>query len=277
MKDKVIRRYLIMMIAFGIIIVFLLACAIYMGNYYHAEDAAFDAISSPVQTVSVTEDEKTSITFTPNKPTTTGMIFYPGGKVEYESYAPLMEKLASKGILCVLVHMPGNLAILDVDAADDIFEQYPDIQNWYIAGHSLGGYAAASYAADHDDRLSGLIMLAAYSGKDLSSTSLTTLSIYGSEDGVLNLKKYKENKSLLPAASKEIIISGANHAYFGCYGEQKGDGAASISNEEQMNLTAEYISDFILSRLARESCAPDSGLLQQTNSCPNPCSSSRSV
>ena len=31
------------------------------------------------------------------------------------------------------------------------------------------------------------------------------------------------------------------------------------------------------SRLASESCAPDSGLLQQTNSCPNPCASSRSV
>ncbi|MCR5666456.1 MAG: alpha/beta hydrolase [Eubacterium sp.] len=245
MKDKTIRRYLIMMIAFGIIIVFLLAFAIYIGNYYHAEDTAFDAISSPVESISVAEEEKKTITFTPNEPTTTGIIFYPGGKVEYESYAPLMEKLASKGILCVLVHMPGNLAILDTEAADNIYEQYPDIQNWYIAGHSLGGYAAASYAADHEDLLAGLIMLASYSGKDLSGSTLPVLSIYGSEDGVLNMKKYESNKSLLPSSLTEDVIDGGNHAYFGCYGEQKGDGTASISNEEQMELTAEYIYNFI--------------------------------
>jgi hypothetical protein len=67
------------------------------------------------------------------------LIFYPGGKVQYEAYAPLLERLSENGIFCVLVHMPANLAVFDVNAADDIREMYPDIENWYIGGHSYFG------------------------------------------------------------------------------------------------------------------------------------------
>ena len=62
----------------------------------------------------------------------TGLIFYPGGKVEYKAYEPLMKALASEGVMCVLVEMPFHLAVLDVNAAEGIQEMYPDIKNWYI-------------------------------------------------------------------------------------------------------------------------------------------------
>ena len=80
-----------------------------------------------------------------------GFIFYPGGKVEYTAYAPLM---------CVLLKMPLNLAVLDVNAADSVFDMFPEISSWYIGGHSLGGSMAASYALENTDKLEGLVLLA---------------------------------------------------------------------------------------------------------------------
>ena len=46
-----------------------------------------------------------------------GFIFYPGGKVGYTAYAPLILALAEQDILCVLLEMPFNLAVLDSLAA----------------------------------------------------------------------------------------------------------------------------------------------------------------
>ena len=55
--------------------------------------------------------------FSPNEPAV-GLIFYLGGKVENTAYAPLLHDLAADGILCVLVKIPCNLAVLDMNAAD---------------------------------------------------------------------------------------------------------------------------------------------------------------
>ena len=38
-----------------------------------------------------------------------------------------------------------------------------------------------------------------------------------------------------------MIIEGGNHAYFGSYGEQDGDGKANISNAEQIEFAANEI------------------------------------
>lgn len=152
-----------------------------------------------------------------------------------------MQACAEQGILCVLVEMPFRLAVLDMNAADGIQEQYPEIEDWYIGGHSLGGSMAASYLADHAEEYKGLILLGSYSTVDLSKTDLDVLSIYGSEDKVLNREKYDANKSNLPDDFRERVIDGGCHAYFGMYGAQDGDGTPTISNEEQITLTADVI------------------------------------
>ena len=94
-------------------------------------------------------------------------------------YAPLLHDLAEDGILCVLVKMPCNLAVLDMNAADSIPERFSEVTDWYIGGHSLGGAMAASYAAKHTDELDGLVLLAAYSTADLtdSGSNLATVNI----------------------------------------------------------------------------------------------------
>ena len=142
--------------------------------------------------------------------------------------ALLMRALAEKGVLCVLVDMPLRLAVMDVNAADGIPKKYPQVTRWPIGGHSLGGAMAASYAAAHPEDFSALALLAAYSTKALPDT-LAVVSLYGTADKALNWEKYEASRMNLPATAQEIAIPGGNHAQFGSYGAQEGDGEATIS------------------------------------------------
>ena len=193
-----------------------LACGIYAGDYYRAEETA--VTGSEDIAVEITEDRAV---FAP-KGAEAGLIFYPGGKVEFTAYAPLMAELAKENVLCVLLKMPMNLAVLDVNAAAGIPEQFPEVERWYLAGHSLGGSMAASFAAENTDFYEGLILLAAYSTEDLSGTDLKVCSLYGDRDGVLNLEKYEQYRSNLPEDTLETVLEGGNHAGFGSYGPQEG-------------------------------------------------------
>lgn len=218
-------------------------CAVYVSDYYRADTEAIRAFVSGDNVTKTAVSDK-MITYG-DTDLDAGFIFYPGGKVEYTAYEPLMIRLASQGIFCVLLKMPFNLAVLDMNAADGIRELYPDIDTWYIGGHSLGGSMAASYASKHDEEFEGAVLLASYSTSDISETKLRALSVYGSEDGVLNKEKYDTYKKNLPSGTSEIIIEGGCHAYFGMYGEQKGDRKAEIGAEEQINFSAERIAEFI--------------------------------
>lgn len=174
-----------------------------------------------------------------------GIIFYPGGLVDYHSYLPLMTYCAEKGFVCFIVKMPYDFAFMDKRAAGRFLKLHPEIKNWYVAGHSLGGAMAASYVSRHKDKFDGLILLAAYSTHDISDSDFKVLSIYGSNDGILNLDHYQKFKKNLPAVGNgltEIIIDGGNHSQFADYGVQDGDRAAEISSDEQQRITADEIS-----------------------------------
>lgn len=234
-------------IVFSIIIVLILSLVAgtvyYINDYYKADEVAVSLITTPKTSITVTE-ENGVFTFKPQN-ATKGIIFYPGGKVEAESYAPLMQALAENGVLSVLVTMPGNLAVLDMNAADGLQEKYPEIESWYMSGHSLGGSMSASYIAENSKEFDGIILLASYSTADLRNSGLDVLSIYGSNDGVLNMEKYEECKPNLPENFKEVIIEGGCHAYFGAYGEQEGEKKATITRDEQIKITVEEIIKFV--------------------------------
>lgn len=225
----------------AVILVLALMAGLYAGDYYRADSLAVLALEGSEQ-VTVTE-EKGLLVFAPEEPEA-GLIFYPGGKVEYSAYAPLMLSLAEEGILCLIPEMPLNLAVLDVHAAQGLPEQYPEVERWFIGGHSLGGSMAASHASE-DETFEGLILLASYSTADLTGSDLRVLSLYGSQDGVLNLEKYETYSQNLPDSAREQVIDGGNHAGFADYGPQDGDGEAEISAQEQRAVTAEAILEFI--------------------------------
>ena len=240
-KSKIIKRFVALIIVLALLVG---ACAFYVNDYYRADmDAMVGVVQSKERYESQTLEDGTDI-FKPEN-AKVGFIFYPGGKVEYISYIPLMDALARNGVMCVLLKMPFNLAVLDVDGAEGIQEMYPEIENWYIGGHSLGGSMAASYLSENTSEYEGLILLGSYSTADLSKEDIKVLSVFGSEDKVMNKEKYDEYKINLPESFSEEIIDGGCHAYFGMYGEQEGDGTPTITNVEQIQKTAEIINIFI--------------------------------
>ncbi len=239
-KKRIIKRLIAIISVFALLFG---AGAFYVNDYYRADLGSIAAFSHNKKTNREILDDET-IVFKPEK-VKAGFIFYPGGKVEYTAYIPLMEELAKKDIMCVLLKMPFNLAVLDVNGAEGIKEMFPEIENWYIGGHSLGGSMAATYLAENISGFDGLILLGSYSTADLSKEDVKVLSVFGSEDKVMNKDKYDENKINLPKDFSEEIIHGGCHAYFGMYGDQDGDGTPTITNEEQIQETANIIKAFI--------------------------------
>ena len=233
MKQK--KRVFRIILAVLVLLVF--ACGGYLCDYYHAEPEALE-VFAPVGVIGTETTEEGDRVFGA-KDADVGFIFYPGGKVESLAYVPLMRELTEKGVLCVLVEMPFHLAVFDMDAAEGIPQQYPEIERWYIGGHSLGGSMAAAYVSECPDAFEGLVLLGSYSTADLAETDLQVLSVYGSEDQVLNRENYEESKKNLPRDFEEVILEGGCHANFGMYGAQKGDGTPTMTREEQITLTAD--------------------------------------
>ncbi len=187
-------------------------------------------VSSPTVTV----DTEDWLTFTPAEPSDTGFIFYPGGRVPAQAYAPAVRAIAEAGYLGVIAPMPFGLAVLDANAADGIIEAHPEIDRWVIGGHSLGGAMAAQYSQGHDE-IDGLALWAAYppDGTDLSDSDLLLTSVYATEDGLATVDEIEASAAQLPDDTAFVEIDGGNHAQFGWYGDQDGDGEATISRAAQ--------------------------------------------
>lgn len=218
-------------VAIGVLLLLALGFFVYASNYYKADKEAVKIISKNTDIIS---QGKLTI-FSPDKPSDTALIFYPGAKVEYIAYAPILEKLTEQGITCVLVKMPFNMAIFNADAADEIFEKVPYVESWYIGGHSMGGAMASKYASENKEKVEGLILLGAYVYGDYPPEK--ALTIYGSLNSSVGENiDYRENV---------VIIEGGNHAQFENYGEQKGDLPATIGWKEQQGIAIREIIKFV--------------------------------
>lgn len=61
------------------------------------------------------------------------------------------------------------------------------------------------------------------------------LSIYATNDGVSASEDIEASRNDLPGDARWVEMVGDNHAQFGWYGEQPGDGKATISRAEQQD------------------------------------------
>jgi len=107
-------------IAAAVLILLLVTCGIYLGNYYSADDSCNQILAE-----AMVEDGMYAFGDTEAE---NGIVFYPGGKVEYTAYTNLAKDLADVGIFCVVVKVPCKLAFFDINAADDAMSRYPDIK-----------------------------------------------------------------------------------------------------------------------------------------------------
>lgn len=226
-------------IKIGIIIIIVLViayAAFTFLSYNHAQDTATKYLNGTSEVSVVKIDNGL---FVDGHGNDTAFIFYPGAKVEYTSYLPMLCDLASEGIDCYVVQMPFNFAIFGENEADSIINS-TNYSHYILSGHSMGGYVASSYMA-HSEKGDGLVLFAAYPTEKIEKP---VLSIYGSDDGVLNFKTYNESKTLIDDLT-EVIIDGGNHAQFGYYGNQSGDNPSKISPEKQQNQSVDEIVKFI--------------------------------
>lgn len=218
------------------IVVLLLALSgaflIYASVFYKADPVAL-AVMENAGNLRIEDD---LILLSPDTAADTALIFYPGAKVEYLAYLPLLEKITERSdITCILVKMPFNMAIFYVNAADRIIERYPEIENWYIGGHSMGGAMASRFASKQPDKVKGLILLGAYLYGDYPAEK--SLTVYGSfNTSVAEQVDYTDNV---------VVIEGGNHAQFGNYGRQKGDPDATVSSETQQKSAVEAVAGFL--------------------------------
>lgn len=238
------KKRLILLIVLAALIAGVAYFAYYVSDYSHADSTALAALSSTGSYNVV--DNSNYITFTPtvNK-SSIGVIFYPGALVQPEAYSVIASKLAMNGYTIIIVKMPFNLAIFGTNKADDVIAKHPEISTWVIGGHSLGGVFASDYAVNHQDKIKGVIYLAAYPNTNASNAKFKALLIRGSLDGLATSTQISDNLNKFPANTTFITIPGGNHANFGNYGAQQGDNNSTITKQEQQNLTVDYILTFL--------------------------------
>jgi pimeloyl-ACP methyl ester carboxylesterase len=176
-----------------------------------------------------------------------GFILYPGGRVDARSYAPVARALAERGYLAIIVPMPFNLAVFGSERADAVIAAHPEITHWAVGGHSLGGAMAASYLYAKPGAAEGLVLWASYpaNNNSLANRDLAVVSIFGTRDGLATTGKIEASRALLPATTRFVTLQGGNHAQFGAYGVQPGDGIATISPEEQHAATVNATVDLL--------------------------------
>ena len=176
------------------------------------------------------------------------LLFYTGALVEPQAYVGIAEGLAQNGITTYVIESSLNLPVFEMGTMETIVKE-EKLDKVYVAGHSLGGVVASLDAVtlQKENHLAGVILLASYPDKsvDFSSSDIPVLSIVASQDKILNWEKYEASKSRLPKSSEELMMEGGNHSGFGMYGEQKGDGKASISNEEQQQKVIKKMMNFM--------------------------------
>ena len=214
----------------------------YLGVFYRADSIAYDALKSD-EIVQV-YDEKDYYLFDNKENDSKAIIFYLGGKVEEAAYAPLMHNIAKEGIDVYIIKMPFHFALFGINKANNVFDN-TNYEEIYLMGHSLGGTSISNYLSNSSYSFKGIIYLASYPTKKIPG-SMSSLSIYGTNDSVLNKKEYLKSKELLPTNHYEFIIEGGNHANFGNYGDQKKDGSSTITREYQQELTKNEIIKYIM-------------------------------
>ena len=172
------------------------------------------------------------------------IIFYCGAKVDPVAYSPLCNEISHLDIDVYLIKMPLYVPLLKINAANEIASLNKH-KNLYMMGHSLGGTTASLYLSKTKyTSFKGIIFLASYPTKKLND-SVKCLSLYGTNDKVLNKEEYNKNSHNFPIIFKELVIEGGNHGNFGDYGFQRRDGVASITKEEQINITKTAVVEFI--------------------------------
>jgi dienelactone hydrolase len=238
---RLLRRALVLLLA--VTVVGLAGGAAYFSIPQPNLPEAAAALASNDAVTYSREDDR--YVFTPaGPPPVTGLILYPGGKVDPIAYAPTARHLAELGYLVEIVPMPLNLAVLGIDRASAVVARHPEVERWAIGGHSLGGAMAAQYVAGHPGRMAGLVLWAAYSASKIP-TPVPTLLVYGTLDTGIGSYTSDANVGHLGLPPTVVVVDGGNHQQMGWYTGQPNDPPATLAREEQQRRVIEATARFL--------------------------------
>jgi hypothetical protein len=242
-RGRLVRRAILLVLA--LVVIAVVGGVVYFSIPQPDLPEAAAALQS-TDAVDVTQLPNGDLEFAPRggaTATTTGLILYPGGKVDPKAYAPAAREIAAAGFFVAIVSMPLNLAVLDVDAGTRVIERHLEIRTWAVGGHSLGGSMAAEYAARQAHAVSGLVLWSSYSAVDLSATRIQAVVIYGTLDAGAARMTSQESLGKLRLPVLVRPIEGGNHEQMGWYTGQPNDPPATISREaQQARVVAETVS-----------------------------------
>jgi pimeloyl-ACP methyl ester carboxylesterase len=168
----------------------------------------------------------------------TGLVFVPGARVEAHAYMLQLSGAVDEHGMTVLITEPTlNLAFFDTRSLAQFTTAAPEVDRWFVGGHSLGGVRACLMTPGAE--VEGLVLFGSYCANDLSDSGLEVLSIAGENDALSTPAIIDQNAGMLPADTRFVTIAGANHASFGDYGPQSGDGERTITSAQmRAELTA---------------------------------------
>lgn len=191
-------------------------------------------------------DGPTALEFLPNgSHRNAALIFICGSGIHPHAYAPLLRPIADLGHAVFVIRLPYRFAPFSshkdeaVNRARALIAAHPEVGRWVVAGHSLGGALAARIAqADRGLNAAFVLIGTTHPWKDdLSKLDAPFTKVYATNDGVAPSDRVMAAKGLLPKHTKWVQIKGGNHSLFGNYGHQLFDGTATISREEQQEVT----------------------------------------
>ncbi|AIO18505.1 Alpha/beta hydrolase family protein [Candidatus Izimaplasma bacterium HR1] len=233
---KILKRIGLMFIA--VLLLLVIALTIYSSNSYTALEEMDDAINM-IDDSSVTfHEDNNEIRYSVTDPLL-NIIFIPGGLVTPDSYKYLAINLALRGYDVVIAKAPFNLAILNPWIGKEFLSD--SLEN-VVIGHSLGG-VTASMVFNGNDKVSAFVLLGSYPIKDISDKD--TLLITAEHDLGMDPEAFNDSLEYVNDENQIVNIVGGNHAQFGWYGPQKGDGDAELETIIQQDMVVEIITNFL--------------------------------
>jgi pimeloyl-ACP methyl ester carboxylesterase len=187
----------------------------------------------------------TPATITPK----TGIVFYPGAYCDVRGYTPVWKEIAAQGYLVVIPKMPFDFAIFAPNAADQVRAAHPEIEQWIIAGHSMGGAMAGVYADNNRDNLAGVIVFDSYppGSNSLADADLPILLLERARSDGSRSQKFIDNANLYPESAELKLIPGAQHMYYGSFdgGSYQEEWAPGIERDAMQKIVIDRVNAWL--------------------------------
>lgn len=192
---------------------------------------------------SYSQDEYGDLLFTPETRNGYGIVIMHGALIMPQSYAKSAAFFAQLGYTVYLPNGRGRLSITAVDKVAERLQQ-SDINDWYFIGHSMGGMASLETISRHGINAKAVALWATAMPSDYSDLTIPILFIWGDNDGLLPVERFKIGQSNLPADVEYVTLPGANHKNFAMYSHQFFDKNATIDWMEQIDFANQTTADF---------------------------------